>query len=156
MVPGFNLPGRVDRVILPCAGRLQPEHLLKAFESGCRVVAVVACEESNCHHGEGSGRCRLRVDSVRALLEEIGLGEGRLLLSHLPGSALEDLDLSSGRASDGNKPAGLDAGLEAIRSEILSALGQLPPNPLAGPEPCPRAACPPAETAAPGGGARHE
>ncbi|MBN2337775.1 MAG: hydrogenase iron-sulfur subunit [Acidobacteria bacterium] len=155
-MPGFILPGRVDRVILPCAGRLQPEHLLKAFESGCHVVAVVACEEGNCHHAEGSRRCTLRVGYVRSLLEKIGLGEGRLVLAHLPGSALEDLDVSEGRPAAGTHPDDLAARIEGIRKEILEALGNSPPNPLARPSSCAPAGGAPAEAPAPGGRAGHE
>ncbi len=156
VVPGFNLPGRVDRVVLPCAGRLQPEHVLKAFETGCRVVSVVACEEQNCHHAEGSRRCSLRVQYVRSLLEEIGLGEGRLVLAHLPGSALEDLKASGGRPAAGISPDTPAARLEGIRKAILEALGDSPPNPLAEPEPGSGAGAARAESLPPGGGVRHE
>ena len=76
VVPDFNWPGPVKQVIVPCAGRLQPEHVLKAFESGSSVVSVVACQEDNCHHAEGSRRCEMRMEYIRSILKEIGLGVG--------------------------------------------------------------------------------
>ena len=97
VVPEFNWPGRVQQIIMPCTGRLQPEHVLKAFESGSRLVSVIACQEDNCQYIEGSRRCARRVDYIRSILKEIGLGEDRLLLSHLPGSASEDLALAAGK-----------------------------------------------------------
>ena len=35
---------------------------------------VVACDEDNCHHLEGSRRCARRVDYLRGILDEVGLG----------------------------------------------------------------------------------
>jgi len=84
VVPDFKWPGRVRQIVIPCAGRLQPEHVLKAFESGSSVVSIIACQDDNCHFIEGSRRCALRVDYVRSILNEIGLGDERLLLSYLP------------------------------------------------------------------------
>jgi hypothetical protein len=51
--PEFGWPFPVQEVVVPCAGRLQPEHFLKAFEAGADAVGVVCCEEGNCHHHEG-------------------------------------------------------------------------------------------------------
>jgi F420-non-reducing hydrogenase iron-sulfur subunit len=130
VVPDFKLPESADRVLVPCAGRLQPEHILKAFEKGSRMVAVVACREDNCHHVEGSRRCALRIDYVRSILEEIGLGEDRLLLLHLPGSASEDLELAAGTGASASFHGDNAAQLEAVSNSIKEALRMLPPNPL--------------------------
>ena len=80
VVPDFNWPSPFQQVVVPCTGRLQPEHVLKAFESGSSVVSVVACQDDNCHYVEGSRRCTRRIDFIRSLLNEMGLGEERLLL----------------------------------------------------------------------------
>jgi len=130
VVPDFKLPEPVQRILIPCAGRLQPEHILKAFEKGSRMVAVVACREGNCHHAEGSRRCALRVDYVRSILEEIGLGEDRLLLFHLPGSASEDLAFAAGASASASFHADFSAQLEAVYDSMREALRTLPPNPL--------------------------
>ncbi len=53
--------------------------------------ASCACEEGNCHHHEGNKRCRRRIEAVSAMLGEIGLGKERLMLFHLPGSAVQDM-----------------------------------------------------------------
>jgi F420-non-reducing hydrogenase iron-sulfur subunit len=130
-VPDLGLPGgHVRQIVIPCAGRLQPENVLRAFETGSDIVAVTACEEGNCHYAEGSRRCALRVESIQSLLQEIGLGEGRLLLCHLPGSAAEDLKLTSGEAGTSNLPESLEAKIAEIRDRIAEALRVCPPNPL--------------------------
>lgn len=130
VVPDFNWPCKAQQVIIPCGGRLQPEHVLKAFESGSDVVSVIACREDNCHYIEGSRRCALRVDYIRSILEEIGLGEERLLLSYLPGSALEDLARASGSASPANSSGSSKSQVADIREYVLRTLRDLTPNPL--------------------------
>ena len=129
-IPDFGWPGSVQQIILPCAGRLQPEDVLKAFESGSSIVHIVSCYEDNCHYIEGSRRCALRIDYIRSILEEIGLGEKRLLLSRLPGSACEDLALDAGKPVPENRLASLGAQVAEVRDQAIQALRLLPPNPL--------------------------
>jgi len=158
-VPDFHWPFPVEQVVVPCAGRIQPEHLLKAFESGADLVLVVACESGNCHYAEGSLRCMRRVEFVRSLLGEIGLNDERLLLEYLPGSAAEDLasaeagaasaeagaasaeagaasgeagaaSAEAGAASASAADASTDARIESIRQRVVRVRGILSGNPL--------------------------
>jgi coenzyme F420-reducing hydrogenase delta subunit len=129
-LPAFDWPFPVQEVLVGCTGRVQPEHVLKAFESGARLVCIVACREDNCHYLEGSTRCARRVDYVRGILDEVGLGSERLLLFHLQGTAAEDTALSAGRPVAPYSP---DAGLQqaaAIRESVLQVLENLTPTPL--------------------------
>jgi F420-non-reducing hydrogenase iron-sulfur subunit len=132
VVPDFNWPIPFKQVVVPCTGRLQPEHVLKAFESGASVVSVIACQDDNCHYVEGSPRCTRRIDYIRSLLNEIGLGEERLLLFHLPGSASEDLAMSAGKASSKEDQDSINDQIAAIRKRAIEVLGSHPPNPLQG------------------------
>lgn len=126
-VPEFGWPWPVREILVACTGRLQPEHVLKAFESGSDMVAMVACEEDNCHYLEGSKRCARRADYLRSILTAIGLGGERLMLFHLPGTAAEDMALAAGRPA----PAfDSEARAAAICDQVVSALAALPPNPL--------------------------
>jgi F420-non-reducing hydrogenase iron-sulfur subunit len=130
VVPDFEWPFPVQQIIIPCAGRLQPEHVLKAFGSGVSLVLVIACAEDNCHYLEGSKRCARRVDYVRSILEEIGLDGERLMLFHLPGSAVEDMALAAGKPAPANAMGVSDAQVSAIRDEVQRALMVLPQNPI--------------------------
>jgi coenzyme F420-reducing hydrogenase delta subunit len=130
ILPHFGWPFSVREVIVPCTGRLQPEHVLKAFDSGASLVCAVACQEDNCHYIEGSQRCARRVDYLRSILDEIGLGANRLMLFHLPGTASEDMALAMGRLAPARSPEDLEARLAAIRDRVMQALKSLPPNPL--------------------------
>jgi len=129
-LPDFDLPGQVSQVLVPCTGRLQPEHVLRAFESGSSVVSVVACQADNCHHAEGSRRCEMRVEYIRSILKEIGLGEGRLLFASLPGSASEDMHLAAGKHSRAFPSDLLNTRIKELRNRVIEALRSHPPNPL--------------------------
>ena len=131
VVPEFNLPGRVDRIVVPCTGRLQPEHILRALESGSSIVSVVGCEDDNCHYAEGSRRCALRIEYIRSILGEIGLGDGRLLFFHLPGSASQDLEAATGKSARPFTSELLNAQIADLRARMIAALQSQPPNPLA-------------------------
>ncbi|MGB7758968.1 MAG: hydrogenase iron-sulfur subunit [Bryobacteraceae bacterium] len=130
VVPDFAWPWPVRQALVSCTGRLQPEHVLKAFESGSEAVCMVACQDDNCHHLEGSKRCARRAAFLRSLLEEIGLGGERLMLFHLPGTAAEDMALASGRTVEALAAAASDAQAVAIRDRVIGALRHLPPSPL--------------------------
>ena len=133
--PDFQWPCITREVLVPCTGRLQPEHFLKAVEAGADLVCVIACDEANCHHLEGSRRAKARVEYVDRMLAEIGLGSGRIMLFHLPGSAREDMGLGAAIASPVASPVppeDLAPRLQAIRDEVMARLNTLAPNPLRG------------------------
>ena len=127
-VPDFGWPWPVREVLVPCTGRLQPEHILKAFESGSDLVCAVACQEDNCHYLEGSKRCARRVDYLRSILQEVGLSGERLMHFKLPGTAAEDMALAAGRPVRTRED--LDAQFAAVRDRVMQALEDLHPSPL--------------------------
>jgi coenzyme F420-reducing hydrogenase delta subunit len=129
-VPDFGWAWPVQEILVACTGRLQPEHVLKAFESGSDAVAMVACQEDNCHYLEGSKRCARRADYLRSILNAIGLSGERLMLFHLPGTAAEDMVLAAGRPAPACDSEALAAQVAAIRDRVVEALEALPPNPL--------------------------
>jgi len=126
--PDFNWPLPVSEVVVPCAGRLQPEHFLKVFEDGADAVGVICCEEGNCHHLEGNRRCSRRLDYVNGLLHQIGLGTNRVMIFHLPGSAEEDMALGVG-ATPTIDPD-MNRKVAAVRDAFLARLATLSANPL--------------------------
>jgi coenzyme F420-reducing hydrogenase delta subunit len=68
----------VKTVGLPCSGKIDVPYLIKAFETGADGVAIVACKQTDCHHFEGSMRAHKRAEGIDSLLNEIGLGAGRM------------------------------------------------------------------------------
>jgi coenzyme F420-reducing hydrogenase delta subunit len=68
-----ELGSRIRFFPLPCSGRIDALHLLKAVETGARKVYVIACPEGACRYGQGNARARKRVGFANALMTEIGL-----------------------------------------------------------------------------------
>lgn len=129
-VPDFAWPFPAQEVLVSCTGRLQPEHVLKAFESGARLVCAIACAEDNCHYLEGSKRCARRVDYLRGILDEVGLGGDRLLLLHMAGTAAEDMAVAAGGPALKLSAETVGAQAAAIREAVVQVLGTLTPTPL--------------------------
>jgi coenzyme F420-reducing hydrogenase delta subunit len=130
--PDFNWPIAVNEVVVPCAGRLQPEHFLKAFEDGADAIGVVCCEEGNCHHLEGNRRCSRRLEHVNGLLDQIGLGANRLMIFHLPGSAAQDMALgaSAGTAQDPPVDVTVNRKVAEVRDAFVARLSTISANPM--------------------------
>lgn len=82
----LQYPSDIRIISTPCTGKLETEHILDAFEKGADGIVVVGCLEGNCHFVEGNLRARNRVDRIRAILDEIGLGSGRLKMVNLSDS----------------------------------------------------------------------
>ncbi len=68
----------VKTVSLPCSGKVNLLYLLKAFEKGADSVMLITCEENTCKFLEGNLRAHKRSQAVDGMLEEIGLGKGRM------------------------------------------------------------------------------
>jgi hypothetical protein len=120
----------VNEVLVACTGRIQPEHVLKALESGADLVCAIGCQNDNCHYLEGSRRCARRVDYLRSILREIGHDCDRLMFLSLPGTAAEDMAIAAGRPVVARTD--FDAELATVRDRIAEVLAGLPPNPLRG------------------------
>ena len=74
---------------LPCSGKVDVPYLIKAFEGGADGVMLVTCKKEDCHYIQGSFRADNRVSVVDDLLEEIGLGRGRIAVTHLDNQGVE-------------------------------------------------------------------
>ena len=72
-------PGDILKPIsLPCSGKVDIPYLTKAFETGADGVVLVTCQKNGCRHIEGNRRAGKRAAAVESLLEEIGMGAGRV------------------------------------------------------------------------------
>lgn len=71
-------PPNVKIVRVPCSGKVDTIHILKAFEKGADGVYVAGCLDGDCHFKNGNVRAERRVASTCKLLDEIGVGGERL------------------------------------------------------------------------------
>jgi F420-non-reducing hydrogenase iron-sulfur subunit len=72
--------------MLPCTGKVDLIHILKAFEKGADGVYVAGCMEGSCQYGSGNLRARKRVQKAGEILEKIGVGGGRVQMYNLSSS----------------------------------------------------------------------
>ena len=75
-----ELGERIRFFPLPCSGRIDPLHLMRALESGADKVYLITCPEGACHYREGNIRAKKRIAYTQSLIEEIGLERERLEL----------------------------------------------------------------------------
>jgi F420-non-reducing hydrogenase iron-sulfur subunit len=108
-----ELGPRIRFFPLPCSGRIEPLHLLRALEAGADKVYVVTCPEGACRFREGNIRAKKRLDYAQGLIEEIGLAKDSLELIHLP--------------------AGTQTTIDKLARELLGREAFIPPVPQAAP-----------------------
>jgi F420-non-reducing hydrogenase iron-sulfur subunit len=74
----LQYPSNIRMVKLPCTGKLEVIHLLRAIEAGADGVYAAGCMEGECHYLKGNLWARKRVDHVKGLLAEVGLEPERV------------------------------------------------------------------------------
>jgi F420-non-reducing hydrogenase iron-sulfur subunit len=71
-------PPNVHILRVPCSGKVDAIHIMKAFQKGADGVYVAGCLEGDCHFKDGNVKAARRVAYVKRLLDEIGVGGERL------------------------------------------------------------------------------
>ena len=106
----LSYPPNIKIIRVPCSGKVDTIHLLKAFENGADGVYVAGCLEGDCHFKSGNVRSAKRVAYARKLLDSIGIG----------GERLEMINLSAGMGERFAEMAG----------QITERIRSLGPNPI--------------------------
>ena len=84
---GLHYSENVRVIRVPCAGRVDIIHILKAFEKGAAAVMVMGCEDGACHHITGNTRAKERVKYSEMLLKEVNVDGGRVRMFNLSPNA---------------------------------------------------------------------
>jgi len=82
----LEYPPEVKIIMVPCAGRVDILHLVKAFEAGADAVFVAGCLEGECHYLEGNTRAKKRTNKVKKDLTAMGLEPERVEMFNLSSS----------------------------------------------------------------------
>lgn len=106
----LDYPSNINIILVPCSGKVDVTHLLRAIQKGADGAYVVGCLEGTCHYNEGNFRARERVEHVRMLLAEVGLESDRIRMYNL---------------SSGEGPT-----FVAYAKEMTEHIKKLGPNPL--------------------------
>jgi coenzyme F420-reducing hydrogenase delta subunit len=79
----LNYPPNLKIVQLPCSGRVDTLHLLKAIQEGADGVCVAGCLEGECHFVEGNLKTRKKVEAVKRALTSAGVEPQRVEMFNL-------------------------------------------------------------------------
>ena len=82
----LSYPTSIKIIRVPCTGKVDMLHLLRAFEKGADGVYVVGCLEGDCHYNSGNFRAKARVEQIRKILDTIGIGGQRVQMYNLSSS----------------------------------------------------------------------
>lgn len=105
-----SYPPNVHILRVPCSGKVDAIHIMKAFQKGADGVYVAGCLEGDCHFKDGNFKAARRVAYAKKLLDEIGVG----------GERLEMITMS----------AGMGERFAATASEFTEKIRSLGPNPV--------------------------
>ena len=103
-------PSNVKIIRVPCSGKVDAIHIMKAFEKGADGVYVAGCLEGDCHFKNGNIKAAHRVEYVKRLLDEIGIGSERLEMI--------------------NMSAGMGEHFANTAKEMTEKIRELGPNPV--------------------------
>jgi coenzyme F420-reducing hydrogenase delta subunit len=79
----LSYPGNIKIIQVPCTGRVDVLHLMKALEEGADGVYVAGCMEGECHFINGNLKVKKRVGQVKKILTSIGMDPGRVEMYNL-------------------------------------------------------------------------
>jgi coenzyme F420-reducing hydrogenase delta subunit len=77
----IQYPASIRVIRVPCSGRVDPFHILKALQSGADGVLVSGCHPGDCHYLTGNYVARRRFAVLNDLLEFAGIDPGRVSFS---------------------------------------------------------------------------
>lgn len=108
----ISYPSNVKIIRVPCTGKVDAIHLMKALEKGADGVYVAGCLEGDCHFKNGNIRANARVNRVKESLEQLGWETGRVAMVNIS--------------------AGMGERFAETAQEFTETIRQLGPNPVKG------------------------
>jgi coenzyme F420-reducing hydrogenase delta subunit len=82
----LEYPANIKIIRVPCTGKIDALHLLRAFEKGADGVYAVGCMEGDCHYTGGNFRARKRIEQVQKILDTVGVNGQRVQMFNLASS----------------------------------------------------------------------
>jgi F420-non-reducing hydrogenase iron-sulfur subunit len=106
----LQYPSNIRMIKLPCTGKLEVIHLLRAIEAGADGVYAAGCLEGECHYLKGNLWARKRIDHVKDLLAELGIEPERVEMY--------------------NMSSAMGAKFAEVATEFTQRIKELGPNPV--------------------------
>lgn len=109
-VSRIQYPSNVRIIRVPCSGRVDVLHVLKAFQNGADGVIITGCLIGDCHYIDGNVKAKDRVDVMKKSLGALGIDSERL-------------EIGFASSSEGHKFA-------TMMTTFVEKIRRLGPNPL--------------------------
>ena len=106
----LQYPTNIRMIKLPCTGKLEVIHILKAIQAGADGVYAAGCLEGECHYLKGNLWARKRINHVKVLLEELGIEPERVEMY--------------------NMSSAMGAKFAEVATEFVNRIKELGPNPV--------------------------
>lgn len=106
----LEYPANIKIVKLPCSGKLDSIHVMRALQKGADGVLVAGCLTGDCHFKTGNIRAAKKVRYVQGLLKDIGLEPERVSM----------IELSAGQG----------AKFAELATNFTESIRELGPNPI--------------------------
>lgn len=106
----LEYPANIKVIRVPCTGKVDVLHLLRAIEKGADGAYVVGCMEGECLYSDGNFRAKNRVFQAQKILDSVGMGGQRVQMYNLS-------------AAEGPKFA-------AYAREMVEKIHEMGPNPI--------------------------
>lgn len=78
----ISYPSNVKIIRVPCTGKVDAIHLMKALEKGADGVYVAGCLDGDCHFKNGNLRATAHVEKIKKVLEDMGWEPERVAMMH--------------------------------------------------------------------------
>jgi len=69
-----------------CSSRIDPEHIMYAFQQGSDGIFIGGCHPGDCHYQTGNYKTKRRVILLHKMLEQLGIEPERLQLEWISAS----------------------------------------------------------------------
>ena len=109
-VSRIQYPPNVRILRVPCSGRVDVLHVLKAFQSGADGVIITGCHIGDCHYIDGNVKAKDRVDVLKKSLGVLGIDPERF-------------EMGFASSSEGQRFA-------TMMTDFVEKIRKLEPNPL--------------------------
>ena len=106
----IQYPPNVRILRVPCSGRVDVLHVLKAFQNGADGVIITGCLIGDCHYIDGNVKAESRVEVMKKSLPALGINPERL-------------EIGYASSSEGQKFA-------TMMTNFVEKIRKLGPNPL--------------------------
>ncbi|MDQ7094733.1 hydrogenase iron-sulfur subunit [Desulfosporosinus sp. PR] len=85
---------------VPCAGRINPQYVLRAFQQGADAVLLTGCPPGKCRYPGGDQEAKLRLELMREFIGNLGMEKERLQIKWTDAADSQDLRELVGRIAE--------------------------------------------------------